>query len=157
MFGYDANYRWTLLLASLSDSEMLSTLENDVRNALGLLLEIPEIDANDPDMLSDLIWFARRILATVLRAEILREHVWYAGGIYYSEKELLPKKERYAEYLTLMESDMQLHAEIWNRDHLPHGLDSSIAFLKKAVESTASAVHCPKSSYCYYTSDKFKS
>lgn len=145
MFRFDKpESKGICVSCGMLNPDRLKQLECDVRSAVSLMDQIPDELAKEPEMLQDLKALSRRVLGTVLRAELCFRHAHDTGGIWFTEDELEPRRREYRECTELLKNDVSFVIGSWRRDSLESELDRAVRYCEQTIEDTAPALRLPE-------------
>lgn len=131
-------------LACFSDPQKFARLESDVRLAVRLMEAVDATGAKEPDWLHDLQRLANRVLIAIVRGKLCFRHAFDAGGVWFTNEDLQPIVDDYAEYQSLIASDRAFLCENWKREAYESALSRCLALYDKTVAETALAVRLPE-------------
>ncbi|MDR0932706.1 MAG: hypothetical protein LBM70_06780 [Victivallales bacterium] len=147
----DPDDRVVISYCAVLEQETIVKLEKDLRWVSSVFAAIPDKRLNNAEWFHDLQAIARRLLLTVIRTSLCREHTWYAGAIWLNKATIQPSIERYESYRKLAEEDLTWHRKYWKRDHQKTGLNRSCHYLEQAIKAGGKTLHCPENSLLFFT------
>lgn len=141
-------------LACFSDPAKFRRLETDVRRAVKMMDSVDADGSKEPDWLNDLKKLANRVLLAVIRGKLCFRHAFDTGGIWFTDENLQPIVDDYAEYRSMTGPDRAFLIENWRREAYESALSRCIEFYDKASEKTARAVRLPENILRAYPPEK---